>query len=138
MPDNVSSLPDQVIMRRRAAIIGGILLLVIGAISYSRYASYRAHEQLVRFRASLSLGSSQNDVEAIFRSGQYGRLTLLREPDDLWAVETPIEFGGGNWCLRLVFKDKSLNGVLVRTPDDPQRRPADAPPDMLRGDSKAR
>jgi hypothetical protein len=138
VPDNVPSLSDQMIMGRRAIIVGGILLLVVGAIAYSRSASYRAHEQLVRFRASLTLGLSQNEVEATFRSGQYGFLTLLREPDDIWAVETPIEFGGGNWCLRLVFKDKSLNGVLVRTPDEPHQRPADAPPDILPGDSRAR
>jgi hypothetical protein len=125
------------IMGRRAVIIG-VILCVGGGISYCRYSSHRAHEQLARFRASLSLGLSQHDVEAIFVSGQYDTLKLLREPSDMWAVDTPMEFGGANWCLRLVFKDNSLTGVLVRTPDDPLQRPADAPPDMLAGESLAR
>jgi hypothetical protein len=138
MQGNVRNMSDQMSRGRRAVIIGGIVLVAIGGISYSRYASHRAHEQLLAFRASLSLELSENDVEAKFKSGRYTALTLLREGEDVWTVDTPLEFGAGNWYLRLIFKDKSLRGVLVRTPDLPLRRPGDAPPDILTADSSAK
>jgi len=113
------------------AIIGvSIVLLVIGAISYSRLASHRAHQQLMQFRASLTLGLSQDEVEQLFKSAQSRELTL-HQREDAWIVATPVEFGASNWNIHLVFTDKSLTGILVRSLDEPTRRPTDAPLDMV-------
>lgn len=110
------------------AILGvGFLLLICGAISHARSASDRARQQLMQFRASLTLGLSLHEVEKLLKSTQHRELTLHHR-DDVWIVATPMEFGASNWDLHLVFTDKSLTGILVRSLDEPTKRPADAPP----------
>ena len=114
----------------KAVIVGGLLLLLIGTMSYSRYASHRAHQQLLQFQTSLTLGFAQDHVADLFESAQYSELTLLQQREDIWIVTTPMEFGASNWCLYLAFANKSLTGISVRSVDDPTPRPPDAPPDL--------
>jgi hypothetical protein len=116
--------------RRKAILFAAILLIVFGWRSYSRSRSHRAHEQLLAFRASLSLGMSGDAVERAFTSASYGDLTL-RKWEDGWFVCTPLEFGASNWCLHLAFANGSLNKILVRSVDLPNRRPDEAPPDIV-------
>lgn len=116
------------------AVIGVVvILLVAGVVFYSRYSSSRAHQQLLHFRASLTVGLPQDQVEQIFRAAQYDRLTLSHERQELWIVSTPTEFGGSNWRLHLLFSDQSLIEISVRSIDDPTQRPPRAPADIKRG-----
>ncbi len=116
--------------RRKAFLFTAIVLIVIEWWSYSRSRSRRAHEQLLAFRASLSLGMSGDAVERAFTSAPYGDLTL-RKWEDHWSVCTPLEFGASNWCRHLAFANGSLKAILVRSVDIPTERPTGAPPDVV-------
>jgi hypothetical protein len=115
-----------------ALIVVTIFVAVVGGISYSRYSSHRAHQQLLQLRAALGLGSTQSDVEGILKSGKYRDLTLARESPSRWFVTTPYEFGATNWCLLLTFVNESLDEISVRSTDVYTRRPDGAPPDRRR------
>lgn len=114
----------------RRAVIGAVVVLVTVGIAYSQYTGGRAQEQLLDLRASLRLGLSPGEVEALYDTGRYNELTLLRQRPDVWIVNTPMEFGASNWCLHLGFADRSLSSIRVRFVDDPTERPAVAPADV--------
>jgi hypothetical protein len=104
---------------------------VVGMVLHTRTASRGAHQQLMEFRASLTLGLSQSEVEQLFKSAQPNQLRLSKH-DNTWVVATPREFGASNWHLYLFFEAKSLSRISVRSLDVPTERAPGAPPDLER------
>jgi hypothetical protein len=71
------------------------------------------------------------DVRRIFDTGKYQSLKMSEVDGDLWLVDTPVEFGAGNWQLRLEFTDAQLNACRIRSMDSKDFRPREAPPDRI-------
>lgn len=122
------------LVRNRKNAIHLSLMLLAGAALWSVLARpfivrTKAQQELTALYDRLTIDQSPDRVRSRFRSGNFSYLNLNEASSKLWAVTTPLSFGGGNWILYIDFNGPNVSGLRVRTADDPKVIPRGAPAD---------
>jgi hypothetical protein len=111
-------------------VVSGIWLIVLATVS-TGCRSPEARGELRELFSRLESATTKADVERIYRERKYQTLKLRESREDLWVVETPLEFAAKNWVLYLEFSNSRLIASRIRTADSQDEQPADAPPDRI-------
>ena len=93
----------------------------------------RNRQELLAVGQRLQIGMSQADAQRIFEERASPRLKLLDAPPGGFVLQTPYEFGAGNWLLLVEVEKGQVAGLRVRTSDSALVHPAGAPPDRALG-----
>jgi len=98
-------------------------VLIVPPVLYPRNPGARVESQ--GFYEQLRVGQDLQDVRQLFSRGLYKHLTLRRDEktQGIWYVDTPYEWGAGNWCVYLYFDDQSLTKFVLGTRDGPNHVP---------------
>jgi len=73
--------------------------------------------------------SNKEELRRLLTEPRFQDLVLREDSPNEWLVETPIEFGATNWVLYLDFNDSTIVEVRVRTADNENAHPREAPAD---------
>ena len=122
----------------RPAIRDGLTaLLFLGAVAWVFSGSgwvFLSHsenspnrEALVRLHQEIRLGASDDEVRESYRRHATARLRLHEGGTGEWWIGMPMEFGGGDWTLRIGLQDSRVVRVRMRTMNGPP--PPDGPVD---------
>jgi hypothetical protein len=121
---------------RIASSIVGLASIITVCVSHPGCQGGRGRQELISFEKQLHIGQTEQDVKSLFQRNAFEHLTLVEgeEKDGTKAllVQTPAEFGAGNWVLWLRFSEGSLVRIAVREEDSETSRPPDAPPDRVK------
>ena len=109
------------------------ILVVGGLVLRSVAVSKRARQELATYYAQVKLGTTKEEAARVFSSNDFRRVRLVEVSDDLGLLQTPLEWGAGNWVLRLEFDKQRLVAAKVRLHDDASIRPASGPRDKIAG-----
>ena len=90
-----------------------------------------ARSEVVEVFNAIRGGASQQEVERTMSSMEHGQLRLLKVEPSEWLVQTPLQFGAGNWQLWIEFEGQEVRALRVRTADSKQVSPEGAPADRL-------
>lgn len=123
-------------MRMTRSIVGRFVFAVVCVVLLPRCEyfglSNKSRAELVQFEKQLQLGETKDEVRQRYSAARLSRLKLRESVGgnhNEWVVETPLQFGAGNWLLWLEFKEGRLSAVRVREEDNTLVKPRDAPPD---------
>jgi len=115
-------------------VFAALIAFVVGSV-YVACPGYfiSGNEQLVDFYSKLYLGQPKEEVEQMYREGDYGHLTLTTGPkvaqfdrnNDEWVVLTPPRLAR-EWTAVLRFTERRLVATRIRIHDEPII-PEDAP-----------
>jgi hypothetical protein len=118
---------------KKSSIVAVVSIAVIGGLAYFTFALHERHENRAKIRSlAIELSDHQptiDELRQLLQQPRFQGLNLQEESPSQWTVETPLEFGAKNWILSLEVTDSKIVAICVRTPDTPNSRPADAPPD---------
>ena len=92
-----------------------------------------AKRQLLEFRTNVASAKDRVEVERRFYSLRASKLTLAKWRAETWIVQTPSEFGATNWDLYIDFRDEEPVSLRVRSADNVDYHPQEAPPDLRMG-----
>ena len=96
-------------------------------IAFVNRGEYRA--QIRGLYERLQPGMPRAQVREAVASHNYPNLQLQAGDSGTWYVQTPREFGAGNWELLIEFQGERVSAVRVRTADTHEYPPPEAPPD---------
>lgn len=123
-------------MRGRIRTIVCALMFAVGLLGCQtageEQSNAQARKELLTFLGGLEAGMSPSSVEALFKRGQYKKLTLDKLPkgsSPRFAIATPLIWGAGNWIAYVDFERDVIVAVRVRTMDSVDDHPDTAPPD---------
>lgn len=116
----------------------GIMATAVAAVLILRAVAIgnEARREIGRLFSHVPLGASRDEVDRIFSTNAFHRLRLVEVSEDLLLARTPLEWGAGNWVLRVELHDGKVAAVKVRIQDDSAIRPDDAPPDKEENERK--
>jgi len=115
-----------------------ILLVMAVAVIGAVYLMHEIREQH-EYRAKIvalagelkGKESSSDELRPLLREPRFSGLILYDESASGWAVETPQEFGARNWILYVELSNSKVVGLRVRTIDNMNDHPREAPPDWI-------
>ena len=117
---------------RRIIIAVPLLLAICGYFVHLRNERLEYRAKLALFTEELAKSSADtNAVRALISQPRFNGLELREGSATEWEVETPLEFGAGNWLLLIELRGSKVVALRVRTEDSTQRRPEAAPPDKF-------
>jgi hypothetical protein len=87
-------------------------------------------KELKQFRSLVQLGTSVEQVKAIFNQQGYEHLQLIEAKGGAFEVNPPISYGRNNWSLHIITANDVVVSVRVRKFTDKKQKPAGAPDDI--------
>ena len=88
-----------------------------------------ARSEVLEVFSTIPGTASKEEIERIVTSGGHSHLRLVKVSPSEWLVETPLQFGAGNWVLWIEFEGQEIRALRVRTADSKEVLPERAPPD---------
>ena len=124
-------------LQRRTFVVTTVVLGIAGYYYWWVFWSgdnFRSHssnaanrDAIVRLHEALRPNDDRTEVLEKYWSHRTTDLRLHLDSPDAWVVSMPLEFGAGDWNLRIEFRNGRLSAVRIRTADGPA--PREAPPD---------
>jgi hypothetical protein len=118
--------------RQLRLLVAAATVAFVGYGLIDWYRNTKAEAQLLAFRELVLKTEQGEDVALVFSSKQFDLLTLERSAAG-WLVSTPLAFGASNWVLHIEVHDSLITAVKVRSRDNYDQHPPQAPPDVTRG-----
>jgi hypothetical protein len=122
--------------RRRSRTISFALL--VGAVGLCIVVLCRpfiiggtARKELTRLHEKIKSEFTIDNLRQEFQAATYPHLQLRQGLNDTWIASTPTQFGAGNWILYIEFKEKTAVAARIRTLDDLNDKPPQAPADKI-------
>jgi hypothetical protein len=116
---------------------GGIIVVCAVAVVVILWPMILAHIQAEEARSQVVAvfdairgGATKQEVETEVLSG-HSHLNLVKVGPSEWLVQTPLQFGAGNWQLWIEFDGPAVTALRVRTSDSKQIVPEGAPSDRV-------
>jgi hypothetical protein len=113
-------------------LVALMITAILGAIIYTssaKQAEYR--NEILALTAELSHHQRDaGEVRRLLSESRFHGLKLQEQSSEEWTVETPIQFGAKNWVLYIELRGSRVIALRIRTADNKNIRPKDAPPDM--------
>jgi hypothetical protein len=92
-------------MNRTLSFKPVLVILVVGTVLAAIFYTSRGKREeyrnkIIALTAELSKRQHTNEeVRRLLRETRFRGLTLTEDPSNVWAVETPVEYGATNWIL---------------------------------------
>lgn len=113
----------------------GYLLMAIGVILTLASASILKHKinnankvALLEIRDEIEIGDSLQRVVDVYQKHKDNLKLIKANPNNIY-IETPLQFGAGNWVLHVEMESSKVTAVKVMTADGPP--PTNGPKDKI-------
>ena len=119
----------------RYVLVGLLAALVAplaGVLGYEIWVNRGARQELLVVRDQLRIGMTRVQVLETLHSADSRKLKVVSVGNEQeLLVQTPFQFGAGNWDMWLTFAQGRLRAIQVRTADGRHARPRDGPADIV-------